>query len=95
MSVSCECCVLSGRGLCDELVLRPEESYRLCCVSNVCDHETSTKRGVPGPYRAVEPYKKNPFVGSRNVSCGQKAGRTCATKLVVARHNCSANAPRN
>jgi hypothetical protein len=55
MSVCCECCVLSGRGLCDELVRRPEESYRLWCVSNVCDHETSTKRGGPGPYRAVEP----------------------------------------
>jgi hypothetical protein len=55
MSVSCECCVLSGKGLCDELVPGPEESYRLWCVSNVCDHETSTKRGGPGPYRAVEP----------------------------------------
>jgi hypothetical protein len=32
MSVSCECCLLSGRGLCDELVPRPEESYRLWCV---------------------------------------------------------------
>jgi hypothetical protein len=31
-SVSCECCVLSGRGLCDGLVTRPEESYRLWCV---------------------------------------------------------------
>jgi hypothetical protein len=58
MSVSCECCVLSGRGLCDGLITRPEESYRLWCVSNVCDHETSTKRGGPGPYRAVEPWKK-------------------------------------
>jgi hypothetical protein len=47
MSVSCECCVLSGRGLCGELIPRPEESYRLWCVSNVCDHETSTKRGGP------------------------------------------------
>ena len=28
----CECCVLSGRGLCDELIIRPEESYRLWCV---------------------------------------------------------------
>jgi hypothetical protein len=27
MSVSCKCCVLSGRGLCDGLVPRPEESY--------------------------------------------------------------------
>jgi len=26
------CCVLSGRGLCDELITRPEESYRLWCV---------------------------------------------------------------
>jgi len=24
--------VLSGRGLCDELITRPEESYRLCCM---------------------------------------------------------------
>ena len=27
MSVCCECCVLSGRGLCDELTTRTEESY--------------------------------------------------------------------
>jgi hypothetical protein len=55
MSVTCEFCVLSGRGLCDGLVTRPEESYRLWCVSNVCDREASTKRGGPGPCRAVEP----------------------------------------
>ena len=29
MFVCCECCVLSGRGLCDGLITRPEESYRL------------------------------------------------------------------
>jgi hypothetical protein len=33
MSVCCECCVLSGRGLCDGLITRPEESYRVSCVS--------------------------------------------------------------
>jgi hypothetical protein len=32
MFVCCECCVWSGRGLCDELITRPEESYRLWCV---------------------------------------------------------------
>jgi hypothetical protein len=32
--------VLSGRGLCDELITRPEESYRLWCVV-ACDLETS------------------------------------------------------
>jgi len=41
MSGSCECCVFSGRGLCDELITRPEESYRLWCV-NVCDLEKIT-----------------------------------------------------
>ena len=37
------CCELSGRGLCDELITRPEESYRLWCVV-VCDLETSRMR---------------------------------------------------
>jgi len=46
--VCCECRVLSGRGLCDELITRPEESYRLCCVV-VCDLETS-KMGAPYIY---------------------------------------------
>ena len=41
MFYCCECCVLSGRGLCDELITRPEESYRLFCVV-VCDPDTST-----------------------------------------------------
>jgi hypothetical protein len=36
MFVCCECCVMSGRGLCDELITRPEESYRLWCVV-MCD----------------------------------------------------------
>ena len=40
--------MLSGRGLCDELITRPEESYRLCCVV-VCDLETS-RMGVPYIY---------------------------------------------
>ena len=38
--VCCECCVLSGRGLCDGLIIRSEESYRLWRVV-VCDQETS------------------------------------------------------
>jgi len=43
MSVCCDCCELSGTGLCDALITRPEESYRLCCVV-VCDLETSRMR---------------------------------------------------
>ena len=51
MSVSCEYYVLSGRGLCDELITRTEESYRLCCVV-VCDLETS-RMGAPYIYIAL------------------------------------------
>ena len=41
MLVCCKCYVcLSGRGLCFELITRPEGSYRLWCVV-VCDLETS------------------------------------------------------
>jgi hypothetical protein len=43
MSVSCECCVLSGRGLCVELISRAEESYRKCGVSE-CDRKASKMR---------------------------------------------------
>jgi hypothetical protein len=39
----CLLCVLSGRGLCDGLITRPEESYRLWCVI-VCDLKTSRMR---------------------------------------------------
>jgi len=54
MFVCCECCVLSGRGLCDRLITRPEESYRLWCVV-VCDHETSkTRRLNKARYRPVK-----------------------------------------
>jgi hypothetical protein len=35
--------VLSGRGLCDELITHPGESYRLWRVV-VCDQETSNAR---------------------------------------------------
>jgi hypothetical protein len=41
--VCCECCVLSGRGLCDELITSPVESYRMLCVVG-CDPETSQRR---------------------------------------------------
>ena len=40
--------MLSGRGLCDELITRPEESYRMCCVV-VCELETS-RMGAPYIY---------------------------------------------
>jgi hypothetical protein len=45
------CCVLSGRGLCDELIARLEESYRLwrvvvCDQENLVDEEAIARAGL-------------------------------------------------
>jgi hypothetical protein len=49
MFVCCECCVLSSRGLCDELITRPEESYRLWCLvwsRNLKNEEGTARRAI-------------------------------------------------
>jgi len=43
MFVCCECRVLSGTGLCNELITHPEESYQLWFIV-VCDLETTWMR---------------------------------------------------
>jgi hypothetical protein len=50
-SVCSERCVLSGRGLCDELITPKEEFYRLWCVV-LCDLETTRMR-KPRPIGGV------------------------------------------
>ena len=64
MFFCCDCCVLSGRGLCDELITRPEESYRLCCVlvcdlENLANEEAMTRVGSQRP--SPPPKKKSTF----------------------------------
>jgi len=51
--------LLSGRGLCDELITRPEESYRLCCVV-VCDLETSR---IGAPYIYISSLRVKQYKG--------------------------------
>jgi hypothetical protein len=59
LSVSRVYCVLSGRGLCDKLITRPEESYRLWCVF-VCDQEKQTlvNEEVKAHWEAVAPRER-------------------------------------
>ena len=57
IDVCCKCCVLSDRGLCDVLITRPEESYRLWCVV-VCDLETSRMRNDEAMARSATKKKK-------------------------------------
>ena len=61
MFVCCKRCVLSGRGLCDELITRPEESYRMWCVV-LCDQETSRMRSWPALGRSATGEKKNIYI---------------------------------
>jgi len=63
MFFCCECGVLTGRGLYDELITRQEESYRLCCVV-VCALETSWMRE---PWPTGGCCAKNKSTSSRSI----------------------------
>jgi len=73
MEVCCKCCVLSGRGLCDELITRTKESDRLWCVV-VCDLETSWMRrprptgGCCSKRKKVDLLRRNPHWWSPIIS---------------------------
>jgi hypothetical protein len=74
MSVCCECFVLTGRVLCDELITRPEQSYRLCCVilldlENLKNQEAMTRVGSQG-------HKKN------KPDDGYILGETCSFSII-------------
>jgi hypothetical protein len=61
--------VLSGRGLCDGLITRPEESYRLWCVV-VCDlenlkNEEAMTRDGSQRHRGKKKVKYNMFFKNR------------------------------
>jgi len=69
MSLCCECCVLSGTGLCDALITGREESYQLWCVI-VCDQETSRmRRPWPTLDRRATEKKKGP---GNSILCGKR-----------------------
>ena len=68
--------MLSGRGLCDELITRPEESYRLWCVV-VCDLETS-RIGAPYIYDISSLRVKGLLRGAPDEWLLSGYGRFCA-----------------
>ena len=86
MFVCCECYVLPSRGLCDELITHPEESYRLWCVV-VCDLETSRMRR-PRPvlrHSAKERKEEKKIVNAQNKKIlMEETTSTAATIIFVA-----------
>ena len=72
ISLSCDCCVLSGRGLCNGLITHPDESYRVWCVVSVIVKHRNW--GGPDPLGAVAPRKRLSVyqcvvLGSSDVDC--------------------------
>jgi hypothetical protein len=67
MFVCCECCVLSGRVLCDELITRPEESYRLWCVV-VCDRNLKNEEAMTRVGSQRHSTKRNVILSSSSSS---------------------------
>jgi hypothetical protein len=59
--------MLSGRGLCDELITRPEESYRLWCVV-VCDLENLKNEEIMTRVES-QLHKKNIYIRIYKIVC--------------------------
>ena len=70
MFVCCECCVLSGRVLCDELITRPEESYRLWSIV-VCDRATWWTRRPWPTGGTVSPKERKKILAEKTCCLGQ------------------------
>jgi hypothetical protein len=65
MSVCCECCVLSGRGLGDGPITRPKESYP--CVVCLSVIEESDRGGL-GPLGLLGLEKTSTEMGPKEIS---------------------------
>jgi hypothetical protein len=72
MSVSCECSVLSDRGLCVGLITRPEESYRVWCVWvwswNLDNEETLSHEGLLRHWKYIYKCQQCPLSGTMGIS---------------------------
>jgi hypothetical protein len=92
MFVCCECCVLTSRSLCDELITRPEESYRLRCVV-VFDLETSWMRR---PWFTGGCSAKNKQTDKWIRKCveGKFSALICGTDLEYFWSDCTCRRPR-
>ena len=56
MCVRCECCVLSGRGLCDELITSPEVSND--CGASLCVNYKFVNEEALAHWGAIAPKTK-------------------------------------
>jgi hypothetical protein len=93
MFICCECCVLSGRGLCDGLITRPEESYRLWRVA-VCDQETSNTRGLKARYWAVNIQPQWVVTPGKQTNKSERRGGVLLKELKVPNYLIQSSCPK-
>ena len=81
--VCSECCVLPGRGLCDGLITRPEESYRLWRIV-LYDQEISKIRRIK-----LQPGCENTTTMRCNAKKTNKQQQTCQLdSCLTVHHQC-------
>jgi hypothetical protein len=85
MSVFCERCVLSGRSLCVGLITRPEESYRLVCLTE-CDREASTMRR-PWPNTGCRARKKKSEVVVNSIQFTKLFFKSTITHMCIPKYH--------
>ena len=83
MPVSCECCVLSVRGLCVGLITRPEEGYRVWCIKmsvivKARYEEVLGHKGLPFPEKEIS---LNIFLTGSFQSMCQKSTSNCKIQI--------------
>ena len=87
ISVCFECCVLSGRDLCDGLNTRPEESYWLWCVV-VCDQENNPREwGGQGPLGGYRVKRKIIWYNMPRIFPGSEGSR--CLRLITSPPSCA------
>jgi hypothetical protein len=74
--------VLSGRGLCDEMITHPEESYRLWCVV-VCDLENFKNEEAMTCVGSQRHRKKTPLIRTQMPMVGCGESRVMSMMLVA------------
>jgi hypothetical protein len=85
MDVCHECYVLSGRGLCEVLITRPEESYQLWCHV-ACDQEISKTRVLKpatGLWKIQPQWVVTPGKQTTTVSCVFELSLNIQLKKIV------------
>jgi hypothetical protein len=86
MFVCCECCVLSDRGLCDELIIRPEESYRMWCVVCVWSRNLVNEKAMTRVGSQRHPKKKRDRENAQRFIChNDLLSKTACVKKAISK----------